>query len=164
MELLSPGLGYFLWMLVAFLTVMIILRKFAWKPILKMLKDRETGIADALASAEVAKQEMANLKSENEALLQKAAEERTQLLKEAREAGDKIIAEAQQKAKTEYNRIVEDARLVIDQQKNQAMTDVKNRIGDLVIEVSEKILRKQLDNQSSQEALINDLIKDVKLN
>ena len=164
MELLSPGLGYFLWMLVAFLTVMIILRKFAWKPILKMLKDRETGIADALASAEMAKQEMANLKSENEALLQKAAEERTQLLKEAREAGDKIIAEAQQKAKTEYNRIVEDARLVIDQQKNQAMTDVKNRIGDLVIEVSEKILRKQLDNQSSQEALINDLIKDVKLN
>lgn len=164
MELLSPGLGYFLWMLVAFLTVMIILRKFAWKPILKMLKDRETGIADALASAEVAKQEMANLKSENEALLQKAAEERTQLLKEAREAGDKIIAEAQQKAKTEYNRIVEDARLVIDQQKNQAMTDVKNRIGDLVIEVSEKILRKQLDNQSSQEALIDDLIKDVKLN
>lgn len=164
MELLSPGLGYFLWMLVAFLTVMIILKKFAWKPILKMLKDRETGIADALASAEVAKQEMANLKSENEALLQKAAEERTQLLKEAREAGDKIIAEAQQKAKTEYNRIVEDARLVIDQQKNQAMTDVKNRIGDLVIEVSEKILRKQLDNQSSQEALIDDLIKDVKLN
>lgn len=164
MELLSPGLGYFLWMLVAFLTVMIILRKFAWKPILKMLKDRETGIADALASAEVAKQEMANLKSENEALLQKAAEERTQLLKEAREAGDKIIAEAQEKAKTEYSRIVEDARLVIDQQKNQAMTDVKNKIGDLVIEVSEKILRRQLHDQSSQEALINDFIKDVKLN
>ncbi len=164
MELLQPGLGYFLWMLVAFLTVMIILRKFAWKPILKMLKDRETGIADALASAEVAKQEMANLKSENEALLLKAAEERTQMLKEAKEAGDKIIATAQEKAKTEYNRIVEDARLVIDQQKNQAMVEVKNKIGDLVVEVSEKILRRQLQDQSSQEAMINELINDVKLN
>ena len=163
MELLQPGLGYFLWMLVAFLTVMIILRKFAWKPILKMLKDRETGIADALASAEVAKQEMANLKSENEALLLKAAEERTQMLKEAKEAGDKIIATAQEKAKTEYNRIVEDARLVIDQQKNQAMVEVKNKIGDVVVEVSEKILRRQLQDQSSQEAMINELINDVKL-
>lgn len=164
MELLQPGLGYFLWMLVAFLTVMLILKKFAWKPILKMLKDRETGIADALASAEIAKQEMANLKSENEALLLKAAEERTQMLKEAKEAGDKIIAEAQNKAKSEYSRIVEDAKAVIDQQKNQAMVEVKNKIGDLVIEVSEKILRRQLHDQASQEALISEFINDVKLN
>lgn len=164
MELLQPGLGYFLWMLVAFVIVLVILGKFAWKPILKMLKDRETGIASALAAAETARHEMANLQNENQALLQKAAEERTLLLKEAREAGDKIIADAQEKAKAEYNKILADARLVIDQQKNQAMIDVKNKVGDLVVEISEKILRRQLQDQSAQEALINDLIKDVNLN
>lgn len=164
MELLQPGLGYFLWMLVAFLIVMYVLGKFAWKPILKMLKDRETGIASALAAADTARQEMANLQSENQALLQRAAEERTQMLKEAREAGDKIISDAQDKARVAYNKILEDAKEVISQQKNQAMTDVKNKVGSLVVEISEKILRRQLQDQSAQEALIQDLVKDVKLN
>lgn len=164
MELLEPGLGYFLWMLVAFLIVMFILKKFAWKPILKMLKDRENGIAAALAAAETAREEMANLQNENQALLEKAAEERTLMLKEARDAGDKIIAEAQEKAKIEYNKILADAKLVITQQKNQAITDVKNKLGDLVVEVSEKILRKQLQDPTAQEGLINDLINEVKLN
>lgn len=164
MELLLPGLGYFLYMLIAFIIVMVILAKFAWKPILKMLNDRETGIAEALSAAEKARHEMSNLKSENEQLLLKAAEERTLMLKEAKEAGDKIIAESQEKAKAEFNRIVADARLVIDQQKNQAMIDVKNRVGDLVVELSEKILRRQLEDKSAQEAYIDDLIRDVKLN
>lgn len=164
MELLTPTLGYIFWMLVAFLFVLLILRKFAWKPLLKTLKDRETGIATALAAAEKAKEEMATLTDQNEQLLIKAREDRAQMLKEAKETGDKMIAEAQEKAKAEYNKILADAKLVIEQQKNHAITEVKNKVGDLVVELSEKVLRKQLSDTKAQEAYIQDLMKDVKLN
>src|SRR5579864_576707 len=109
MNLLIPDLGLIIWNLLAFLVVLYILAKFAWKPILKSLKERETGIADALATAEKVKLEMVQLKSENEALLAKAREERAQLLKEAKETKDKIIADAKEAAKTEASRIITDA-------------------------------------------------------
>jgi F-type H+-transporting ATPase subunit b len=152
-----------LWTLIAFIIVLVILKKFAWTPILKGLKDRETNIADAIASAEKVKAEMAALKSENEVLIAKAREERAAMIKEAKETADKMVADAQGKAKSEYERIVADAQAAIDQQKNAALIDVKNQVGKLVIEVAEKVLRKQLDNKPQQEAYIKQLADTVKL-
>lgn len=164
MQLLTPDLGLFIWNLLAFLIVFYILAKFAWKPILKSLKERETGIADALATAEKVKLEMAALKSENEALLAKAREERAQLLKEAKDTKDKIISDAKEAAKTEAARILTDAHASIQQQKNAALTEVKNQVGNLVIEVAEKVLRRELGNKAEQENYIKQLANEVKLN
>ena len=164
MELLNPGVGLTLWTLIAFLLVLVILRKFAWTPILKGLKDRETGIADALATAEKVKAEMVAMKSENEALLAKAREERAIMIKEAKDTRDKMVADAKAEAKATYDKIVADAQAAIEQQKNAALTDVKNQVGNLVIEVSEKVLRRQLDNKAEQEQYIKQLADAVKLN
>ncbi len=164
MELLQPGLGLLIWTLIAFVVVLFILKKFAWTPILKGLKDRENNIADAIASAEKVKAEMAALKNENEALLAKAREERAAMIKDAKETGDKMIADSQKKAKAEYDKIITDAQAAIDQQKNAAIIDVKNQVGNLVIEVAEKVLRKQLDNKTQQEEYIKQLADAVKLN
>jgi F-type H+-transporting ATPase subunit b len=164
MQLLTPDLGLFVWNLIAFLIVFFLLKKFAWKPILQSLKERETGIADALATADRVKAEVSQLKNENEALLQKAREERSLLLKEAKDQSDKMVAEAKEKAKKEFDRIVADAQQAIQQQKNAALTDVKNQVGALVIEVSEKILRRELANKAEQEVYIKKLAEEVKLN
>ncbi|WP_207492135.1 F0F1 ATP synthase subunit B [Aridibaculum aurantiacum] len=164
MELLLPGLGLIFWTLVAFIIVFVILRKFAWKPILSSLKERETGIAESLATAERVKAEMALMKSENEAMMAQAREERARMVKEAKEASDKMIAEAKEKAKAEYDRIVADAQIAIQQQKNAALTEVKNQVGKLVIEVSEKVLRRELANKAEQENYIKGLAETVKLN
>src|SRR5690242_14914201 len=164
MELLTPGLGFFVWNLIAFLILLIILRSTAWKPILKSLKARETGIAESLATAERVKAEMAQLKSENEALLAKAREERAQLLKEARDTKDRIINEAKEAAKTEAHKIILESQAAINTQKMAAFTDVKNQVGELVIEVSEKVLRRELNDKKDQEAHIKGLVDEVKLN
>ena len=164
MDLLTPDLGLFIWNLLAFLILFFILKKTAWKPILKSLNEREKGISDSLATAERVKAEMAQLKSENEALLAKAREERAALLKEARDTKDKIINEAKDQAKLEAGKIITDARAAIEQQKMAAITEVKNQVGNLVIEVSEKILRRELSNKSEQEKYIKDLANEVKLN
>jgi len=164
MDLLIPSFGLIIWTLLAFLIVFYILKKFAWKPILESLKQRETTIADAISSAEKVRAEMAQLKNENEALLAKAREERAQLLKEARDMKEKIINEAKDQAKVEANKIIVDAQAAIQQQKMAALTDVKNQVGKLVIEVSEKVLRRELSNTSAQENFINELAEEVKLN
>ena len=164
MDLLTPDLGLFLWNLLAFLILFLILKKIAWKPILKSLKEREDGIAGSLATAEKVKAEMAQLKNENEALLAKAREERALLLKEARDAKDKIIGEAKEQAKLEAGKIITDAHIAIEQQKMAALTDVKNQVGNLVIEVAEKILRRELANKGEQENYIKQLSNEVKLN
>jgi F-type H+-transporting ATPase subunit b len=164
MELLQPDLGLMIWNLIGFLIVLFILGKFAWKPILKSLKERETSIADAIATADKVKQEMAQLKSENEALMKKAREERAIMIREAKETGDKMIAEAKDKAKAEYDKIVAEAQQAIWQQKNAALIDVKNQVGNLVIEVTEKVLRRELANKTEQENYIKQLAGEVKLN
>jgi len=164
MELLLPKLGLFFWNLIAFIVVFLILKKFAWKQIIQSLQDREQGIADSLASAEQVKKEMAQLKNENEALMAKAVEERTLMLKEARETRDKIVNEAKDQAKAEANKIILDAQAAIHQQKMAAITDLKNQIGNLVVEVSEKVLRRELSAKQDQENYIRDLSKDIKLN
>ena len=136
----------------------------AWPAIIKGLKDREQSISDAIATAEKVKLEMAAMKNENEALMAQAREERGIMIKEAKEQTAKMISEAKDKAKSEYDRIVADAQVAISQQKNAALTDVKNQVGALVIEVSEKILRRELSNKTEQEKYINELAEGVKLN
>lgn len=153
-----------IWNVIGFLIVLLILGKFAWKPILKSLKERETGIADALATAEKVKAEMAQLKNENEALMTKAREERALMIKEAKETANKMISDAKDKARSEYDKIVADAQQAINQQKNAAITDVKNQVGNLVIEVAEKVLRRELANKSEQESFIKQIAEGVKLN
>ena len=164
MQLLSPGLGLLVWTFVAFLLVFFILKKFAWKPILETLKERETGIAEAIASADKIKTEMAALKNENEALLAQAREERAVLIKEAKETANKMVSDAKEKARAEYDRIVADAQSAITQQKNAALTDVKNQVGSLVIEVAEKVLRRELANKAEQETYIKGLAEVVNMN
>jgi len=164
MDLLKPNFGLLIWTLFAFLIVLFILGKFAWPAIVKGLKKREQSIADSLITAERVKAEMAQLKSENEALLAKAREERSQLLKEARETKDRIINEAKDQAKNEANKIIIESQAAINAQKMAALTEVKNQVGKLVIEVSEKVLRKELANKEAQEAHIKGLVDEVKLN
>ena len=161
MDLLVPSFGLLIWTLLVFLILLFILKKFAWKPILSSLKERETGIADSIATAERVKAEMAALKSENEALLAKAREERATILKEAKETGDKMVAEAKEKAKTEFDRILTDAQNTIEQQKNAAIVDVKNMIGKMVIDVTEKLIRKELVNKEDHEEYILKLADDL---
>ena len=147
MDLLTPSFGLLIWTTLAFVLVFFILKKFAWKPILTSLKERETGIADSLATAEKVRAEMAALKNENEALLAQAREERALLLKEARDTKDKIINEAKERAKFEAGKIIADAQM-----------------GNMVIEVSEKILRRELSNKQEQEKYIMQLSGEMKLN
>ena len=164
MKLLTPEFGLLIWTLLAFLIVFFLLKKMAWPAIIKGLRDRENSISESLATAEKVKAEMAQLKSENEVLLAKAREERAHLLKEARETKDKIVNEAKEQAKTEANKIITEAQAAINAQKMAALTDVKNQVGKLVIEVTEKVLRKELNNKEAQEAHISGLVNDVKLN
>jgi F-type H+-transporting ATPase subunit b len=164
MDLLTPSFGLLLWTLLAFGIVLFILKKFAWKPILASLKERETGIADSIATAERIRAEMAQLKSENEALLAKAREERAQILKEARDIKDKIVNDAKEQAKVEANKIMSEANAAIQQQKMAALTEVKNQVGLLVVDVAEKVLRRELQSKTEQEKYIRELAADVKLN
>lgn len=164
MELLTPDFGLFFWTLLAFLSVFFILRKFAWGPILTSLSERETGIAESIASAERLKKEMAQMQNENEALMAKAREERTQMLKEARTEQERIINKAKEDTKAIADKMLVDARQQIEQQKMAALTEVKNQIGNLAVEVAEKVLRKQLDGSANQSAYAQQLVQEIKLN
>ena len=164
MELLTPGPGLLIWTLLAFLIVFFILKKFAWPAIIKGLGDREANIANSIATAEKVKLEMAQLKNDNEAFLAKTREERGVILKEAKEIKDKIVSDAKEEAKAQAAKIIADAHAIIQQQKMAALTDLKNQIGNLVIETSEKVLRKELSNKAEQESYIKTLASEVKLN
>ena len=164
MDLLTPSFGLFFWTAIAFLTVLFLLKKFAWKPILDALNEREKNIADSISSAERIKAEMATMKCEHEVLLNQAREERTLLLKEAKETKDKIVNDAKELAKEEANKIMVEARQQIEFQKNAAIVDVKNQIGSLVIEVAEKVLRKELSNKAEQNDYISKLANEIKMN
>lgn len=164
MDLLLPHLGLIVWTIIAFLVVLFILKKYAWGPILKGLNDRETNIADSIATAEKVKLEMAQLKSENEDLLASAREERGLMLKEAKEIKEKMILAAKDEAKVQASKIIADAHASIENQKMAAMTDLKNQVGNMVIEVSEKILRRELSNKAEQENYIKQIAAEVKLN
>jgi F-type H+-transporting ATPase subunit b len=162
--LIKPEIGLVFWTTLSFLLLLFVLAKFAWKPILGAIRKREETINDSLATAERVKAEMAQMKSENEALMAQAREERAAMLKEAREVKDKIINEAKEQAKAEANKIIVDAQQAIHAQKMAALTDVKNQVGTLVIEVAEKVLRRELASKTDQESYIKQLSEGVKLN
>jgi F-type H+-transporting ATPase subunit b len=164
MQLLTPSFGLLIWTMLAFLIVFFVLKKFAWPSIVGGLKKREETIAESLATAEKIKAEMAQMKNENEIILASAREERGKMLKEARETKDKIISEAKEQAKVEANKILTETQTAINAQKMAAITDVKNQVGKLVIEVSEKVLRKELSNKDAQEAHIKGLVEEIKMN
>jgi F-type H+-transporting ATPase subunit b len=164
MDLLIPSFGLLIWTFLSFFILVFILKKFAWKPILKSLKERENGIADSLATAERAKAEIAQFKNENEVMMAKAREERAELLKEAKITKDRLIHEAKEQAKVEANRIIADAQEAINNQKMAALTEVKNEVGKLALEVAEKVLRRELSNKAEQEKFISDLTSTVKFN
>jgi F-type H+-transporting ATPase subunit b len=164
MDLLTPELGLFVWTLLAFLIVFIILKKFAWKPILNTLNERERGIAESIAAADRVKAEMAQMKNENEKLMQQAREERGAMLKEAKQMSEQIVAKAKEDTRFIADKMIADAQQQIQQQKMAAMTDVKNQIGSLAVEVAEKILRQQLSTDAAQNAYNQLLTQEVKLN
>ena len=162
MELLTPSVGLIFWTGIIFVTLLIVLRATAWKPVVKALKDREDSITDALKSAEYARSEMANLKTENEQILNEARAERTLIIKEANNVKETIITEAKDKAKVEAEKMIEGAKIEINNQKNAALIDVKNQVAHLSLEVAEKILREQLATQEAQEKHIESLLEEVK--
>ena len=162
--LVSPDPGLFIWSTVAFLLLFFLLSKFAWKPIVKPLDERERSIEDALSRAEKAKEEMAKLTSENELLLKQARIERDEILKQAKVLKDQIVSDAKASAQTEGSKMIEKARIEIENQKFAAIAEVKSQVATLSVEIAEKLLRKQFEDQSRQNALVTDLLKEVKLN
>lgn len=164
MELVKPSIGLIFWMAVSFSIILFILKKFAWKPILGMIKEREESIENALAAAEKAKEEMKALQSNNERILAEAKAERDALLKEAREMKDKIISEAKGQATKEGERLLKIARENIQNEKMAAITELKNQVATLSIEIAEKILKSELSTDEKQKTLVNTLLKDVNLN
>lgn len=164
MELVKPSIGLIFWMVVSFSIILFLLRKFAWKPILGMIKERELSIENALASAENAKEEMKALQSNNEKILAEARNERDLLLKDAREIREKMIAEAKGIATKEGERLLTIARENIQNEKMAAITELKNQVATLSIEIAEKILKSELSSDEKQKTLVNTLLKDVNLN
>ena len=163
MELVTPEIGLVVWTTISFLILLFLLGKFAWKPILGAINEREISIENALMKAEAAKEEMARLTSENEALLRDARAERDIILQEARKLKDKIVGEAKEAAQEEGAKMIEKARLEINMQKALAIADVKNQVATLSLEIAEKVLRKQFEDASKQDALVTELLKEVKL-
>ena len=163
MELVTPAIGLVFWATVCFAVVLFILGKFAWKPILKAVKDREDSIESALNKAEALKEEMSRITGENEELLKQARAERDAILQEARKVKDQIINEAKGSAQEEAGKLIEKARIEINSQKAIAMADVKNQVAALSLEIAEKVLRKQFEDSKKQDDLVAKLLKEVKL-
>jgi len=164
MELVQPGVGLIVWMTVAFAILLWILGKFAWKPIMNGLKEREDSIDEALNAANKAREEMKEMKFSNEQLLKEAKGERDAILREARQVKENIIEEAKEKANDEANRIVENAKERIRFEKMAAITDMKNQLADLSIEIAEKIIRVELSSKDKHKELIERLINEIKEN
>lgn len=164
MELVKVDIGLLFWMTLTFGLLLFILGKFAWKPIMKMLHEREDSIEKALNAAEDAKKEMLKLKAGNEQLLLEAKEERDALLRDARKVRESIIDEARLKANEEANRIIENARESINFEKMAAINDLKNQIAAISIEIAEKLILQELTDKDKQHQLTEKLLKEVKIN
>ena len=164
MDLLIPSIGNIFWTTVVFLILVILLGKFAWKPILSAINTRETNIVDALNQVKLAKAEMENLKADNERIIREAKIERDAILKEAREIKDKIVGEAKDAAKTEGDKMIEQARQTITAEKNAAMADIKSQIGELSVNIAESILKQKLDNNDAQNQLVENILNKSNLN
>jgi len=163
-ELINPGIGLVFWMLITFVILLVILKKFAWKPILGAVKERETSITNALASAEAARKEMHNLQADNQRILQEARAERDAMIKDAREIKEKMIADAKAEAQAQGAKMLEQAKAAINSEKNAAMAELKNQVSTLSIEIAEKLLKNELSNREAQTTLVEKMLGDVKLN
>ena len=164
MDLITPGSGLIVWQLLGFLGLLFILIKFAWKPMLAALEERESSIENALKAAETARNEMANLKAENEKLLAEARLERDVILKKAQDASNKMIEDAKAEASKQGAQMIENAKAVIETEKKAALAEVKTQVAVLTLEVTEKLLRKNLSDEKAQKELVDEFIKDLKLN
>jgi F-type H+-transporting ATPase subunit b len=164
MELVTPGFGLVIWTIITFLFLLFILRKFAWKPILGAVEEREEGIKSALASAESARKEMQNLKADNERILNEARAEREAMLKDAREIKVKMIADAKDEAQTQASKMIEQAQTAIESEKKAAMAELRNQVASLSIEIAEKVVRQELSNKDKQLQLVESMLSDTKLN
>jgi len=164
MGLVTPNPGTIIWMVIIFGITLFILRKFAWKPILNALKDRENSIANALSTADQARKEVEGLKADNEKIIREARKEKDIILKEAREIKDKMIEEAKAKAAFETQKSIEQARLQIEAEKIAAIGEIKQQVAILSVQIAEKIIRKELANKGEQEKMVNDILDGIKLN
>jgi F-type H+-transporting ATPase subunit b len=164
MELVNPGIGLIFWMTLAFAGILYILGKYAWKPILKALKERETSISESLQAADKAKEEIRQMQFSNEQLLKEAKNERDAILATARKLKETIIEESKMKAQEEANRIILSARASIENEKMAAITDLKNQIGELALEVAKKVLMRELSDSTKQEEFVRELMKDTNFN
>lgn len=164
MGLVMPNPGTIIWMIIIFGIVLFVLKKFAWKPILNALNEREESIATALNSAEEAKKEVAGLKADNEKIIAEARKEKDAILKEAREIKDKIVAEAKEKASQEAQKTIDQARQQIEAEKTAAINDIKKQVAELSVMIAEKVIKKQLAAKGEQEKMVEGLIDDIKLN
>ncbi|SDD70262.1 ATP synthase F0 subcomplex B subunit [Pricia antarctica] len=158
------SVGLFFWQTVLFIILLLLLRKFAWKPILDAVNDREAGIKNALVAAEEAKKEMQNVTADSEKLLKEARTEREAMLKEAREIKDKMIADSKEQAKIEGDKMIKHAQSAIESEKKAAVADIKNQVAELSIAIAEKVLKEELSNKKEQLKLVENLLGDVKLN
>lgn len=163
-ELIEPSLGLIFWTGISFLLLLFLLRKFAWKPILDAVNAREENITAALATAEKARAEIADLSKENEKLLAETRLEKDRILADAKKTKESILSEAKATAEAEGKRIIETARLAIETEKQAALTEVKNMVATLSIDVAEKILRRQMENKGEHEAFVKKHLEDIKLN
>jgi F-type H+-transporting ATPase subunit b len=164
MDLITPEFGLVFWTLITFLVLLFILKKFAWKPILGAVNEREEGIKDALASAAEARKEMENLQADNGRILKEARAEREALLKEARELKNKMIDDAKQDAKSEASKLVAQARAAIEAEKKAAIADLKSQVAQISISIAEKVVRQELSNLDKQEKLVESMLDDATLN
>ena len=164
MELLNPGIGLLFWMSLSFGIVFFILKKFAWKPILNALKEREQSIDSALKSADKAKAEMAEMQADNQRIMKEAQHEKDQLLKEAKEIKNKIISDAKSEASEEARKLIEDAKKAIENEKATALNEIKKQVADLSITIAEKVLEKELSDKNNQEKMVDDMLSNLKLN
>lgn len=164
MELLTPAVGLIFWQALIFLAVFFILRKFAWKPIIAGLNERENEIESALRMAEETRAEMAKLKADNENLLAQARIERDQIIREAKDASNNLIEQAKQKATAEGSRILEDAREALQQERVAMMATIRQDVAELSVEIAEKVLRRELSDKKTQQELVSSLISEANLN
>ena len=162
--MIEPGIGLLFWMTLTFLILLFFLAKFAWKPIMAAINEREVTIVDSLNQAKLAKQEVLNLKAENEIIIREAKVERDNILKEARQIKDRIVGEAKDLAKTEGDKMIEQARQSIQMEKAAAMSDIKNQISTLSVNIAETILKQKLDNDGAQNALVENMLNKTNLN
>jgi len=163
-SLTSPAIGLVFWTTLIFITFFLILKRFAWKPILGAVRARDEMIKGSLASAENARKEMVKLQSDNEAILRKAREERENILKEAREVRDKLIAEAKGKATEEAEKVVQKARAAIEREKAAATASIRDQVANLSVEIASKILGEKLQHTGEQGKLIDNYLKDIDIN